>query len=329
MLKEISIEITRKCPNRCLHCSSSSTVDCVESIPFEVFESTIKSGMTLGLKTVCLSGGEPFINKDIVKIINCAYENGLNIFVYTSGITVNTNGEFSSISESILKEIHNKVTKLIFNIEAADPFIYDEIMGTQGCFPLLVESITRARAHDILAEAHFVPMKLNYGEIDKVINLSSKLGVERVSFLRLVLHGRAEVNAKRLSLDDEELMSLKVKLSEAKEKYGSLIRIGVPLSGEDCSHDCEAAKGKLNIRYDGKVFPCEVFKNKKLSIVGSIGADSIYDNSLLEIYRDSRYLDNIRAAMNEYANESVKEKCIGQYLIAKEEIKKRSVFDVK
>lgn len=328
MLKEISIEITRKCPNRCLHCSSSSTVDCDESIPFEVFESTIKSGMTLGLKTVCLSGGEPFIHKDIVKIINCAYENGLNVFVYTSGITIDRNCKFSGVSESVFKEIRNKVTKLIFNIEAADPLIYNEIMGTQGCLPLLIESIKRARSHEIVTEAHFVPMKLNYGEIDKVINLSAKLGIERVSFLRLVLHGRADENAQQLALDDEEFMALKFKLSEAKEKYGSFIRIGVPLSGKDCSHECEAAKGKLNIRYDGKVFPCEVFKNKKLSSVDSIGADSIYDDSLLEIYRDSRYLDNIRAEMNEYVNESDQENCIGQYLIAKEENKKRSEFDV-
>ena len=38
MLKEISIEVIRKCPNRCLHCSSCSNENCSEIISFDKFK---------------------------------------------------------------------------------------------------------------------------------------------------------------------------------------------------------------------------------------------------------------------------------------------------
>ncbi len=57
MLKEISIEIIRKCPNLCLHCSSESAINCEEIISYEKFISIINGTIDLGLQTVCFSGG--------------------------------------------------------------------------------------------------------------------------------------------------------------------------------------------------------------------------------------------------------------------------------
>ena len=57
MLKEISIEIIRKCPNKCLYCSSFSNENCSEMIPLEKFMEVIDGAQELGLKTVCFSGG--------------------------------------------------------------------------------------------------------------------------------------------------------------------------------------------------------------------------------------------------------------------------------
>ena len=86
MLKEISIEIIRKCPNNCLHCSSFSNKNCSEIIPYELFKKVVSGAKNLGLKTVCFSGGEPFLHPDIIEMIEYVYDIGLDSYVYSSGI---------------------------------------------------------------------------------------------------------------------------------------------------------------------------------------------------------------------------------------------------
>lgn len=53
---------------------------------------------------------------------------------------------------------------------------------------------------------------------------------------------------------------------------------------EECH--CEAANGKLNIRYDGKVFPCEVFKNNGVEPLSDCEPDNIYEKSIEYIYKN-------------------------------------------
>lgn len=315
MLKEISIEITRKCPNACLHCSSLANIHCKEMITFEKFNEVIQDGLKLGLKTVCLSGGEPFVHEDILKIIDSAYQKGLDIYVYTSGILLDENGGFSALSDDICRQIKSKVTKLIFNVEAAKPEIYNQVMGTKGCFPILLESIKTARKHGICVEAHFVPMKLNVDEIKSVVELGIKMDIQKISFLRLVTHGRAEEHKRELELNELEFESLRLILEELKTEYKDFIRIGVPLSINESEHKCEAARGKLNIRYDGKIFPCEVFKNKQFSEVLIAQVSSIYDNSIEKLYYESSFLKATREGISSFENSCNGEKCYGQYLI--------------
>ena len=62
MLSEISIEILQRCPNRCIYCSSHSNPQATHIIPFGIIKSVIDDAKSLGCKTVCLSGGEPFLH---------------------------------------------------------------------------------------------------------------------------------------------------------------------------------------------------------------------------------------------------------------------------
>lgn len=78
MLKEISFEIIRRCPNNCLHCSSYSTDKCTEIIPVELFKKVVKGAKRLGAQTISFSGGEPFLHPDIVEMIDFVHSLGLN-----------------------------------------------------------------------------------------------------------------------------------------------------------------------------------------------------------------------------------------------------------
>ena len=321
LLKEISIEVIRKCPNNCLHCSSCSSRECSEMMPLEVFKEVVVDAASLGAETICLSGGEPFLHKDFVELIKWVYYHGLNCYVYTSGIVLDSSGKLSSFSLETVQEISKYVNKLIFNIEAACEETYDKIMGTNNSFLLMQESINRAVQASITVEAHFVPMKLNYNEIEPVVELCERLHVSRLSFLRLVLHGRAKVNKPRIQLTTAEEAIVKSKLRDLQKQSRIAIRIGVPLlSDKNPCAKCEAANGKLNIKYDGKVYPCEVFKNfSQLQELLCCQPCNIYDERLTDIYEKSPYLQHIRDISRCYLLKGAEDLCVGQYLLNKSE----------
>ncbi len=316
MLKEISIEITRKCVANCIHCSSSSNDKCSEILEYDKVISVVKDAADMKARIICLSGGEPFLHPRILDII--MYINSLNLqsFVYTNGIIVNSKNEKCSLNKDILQAISGKVTKLIFNIEAATSSSYDNIMGTDGCFEIMKQSVLNANSFSIATEAHFVPMKLNFNEITDVIALCKKLGILKISFLRLVLHGRALQNEQKIRLSDDEFLQLKNLLKTLQKEAGVNIRIGVPLSSDYLCHNCEAATGKLNIKYDGIVYPCEVFKNDRIANeLEGLKPDSILEKSLNDIYNNSKYLQKVRELLRNFSCEKSHENCIGQYLI--------------
>ena len=318
MLREVSVEIIRKCCNNCVHCSSESNKNCDEIMPFEKFKEIVEDAARLGAKTICLSGGEPFLHNRIPEMISFTRDAGLACFIYTSGVVCDSLGKMNAISKEVFSVISKEGVKIIFNIEAAHEDTYDAIMGTRGCFDVMLTSIRNAVSLGIVAEAHFVPMKLNSNEIEAVIELCRSLGITKVSFLRLVPHGRAKKHIKEIMLSDTDLEELKRKLVMLQEKTGSSIRIGVPLSLDMTCHKCEAAAGKLNIRYDGNVFPCEVFKNTPLTnSLGSLSPNNVYETSLYAIYQKSEYLRCVRNLSHGFSG-VVNETCLGQYLIRQE-----------
>lgn len=137
----------------------------------------------------------------------------------------------------------------------------------------------------MVAEGHFVPNRLNQNQIEETLQFCIGLGVSKVSFLRLVNHGRARENSDKLLLSNEQIADIKCKLVKILNENKYSIRIGVPLLGETEECHCEAANGKLNIRYDGKVFPCEVFKNNGVEPLSDCEPDNIYEKSIEYIYK--------------------------------------------
>jgi len=312
----MSVEIIRKCPNKCIHCSSLSDENCIEILGYKEFIEIIDDALNLGAKTICLSGGEPFLHPRVIDMILYINSKGLECYVYTSGVVFNNVYEKVPLDHDFLKPIAGIVNKLIFNIEAGTSDTYDKVMGTTGCFDVMQQSVRTASNLSIITEAHFVPMKLNAGEIDETISLCKDLGISKISFLRLVSHGRARINQEKILLTNDELSILKNSLIKTQKKADIDVRIGVPLSVNNNCHKCEAALGKLNIKYDGYVFPCEVFKNNEVAMnLENYSPESIHDKSLFEIYNTSAYLGHVRAFSQQFQRSGDCETCVGQYLI--------------
>lgn len=56
-IKEITIEVTQQCPNRCVYCSSLSDMGKIERLDFATIIQVVDDAVALGAKSVSMSGG--------------------------------------------------------------------------------------------------------------------------------------------------------------------------------------------------------------------------------------------------------------------------------
>lgn len=300
MIKDISFEITQRCLNNCVHCSSCSSNLCKQYIDYVTVCKTIDDMPEMGVERVCLSGGEPFLHKDLEKIVSYIRKLGMETNIYSSGIT-EIDENITYISTEKLKELKRRgLSRIMFNLQSCEATRYDKIMGTEGRFDIVKQSIKNAVEEGIYTEIHFVPMKINVSDIDGVVELARKMHVNKVSFLKLVPHGRAAENRCLIQLSEEENIKLRKKLNKIKS---DAIRIGIPLSLDFDSDFCHAASSKLYIKFDGTVYGCEAFKYIQ-QLDGEnkiIQPNNIFEVSLLEIYNNSKYLRATQKFVKKYS----------------------------
>ena len=311
-LNEITLEITQQCPNFCIHCSSLSSLTCQIQLDWDAIKAAIDDAISLGVTIISLSGGEPFLHPDILKIVRYIHSCQAACNIYTGGI-YHDGIQYMPLPESMLRALCGQVDKLIYNIEAADEQTYEEIMGVKGGFHHMITSIQRSVRMGLLVESHTVLMKINYQLIPQIFELCEKLKVSKLSFLRLVMQGRALENVSKTYLTDEEITDAKKIIRQCSEDFSGKIRLGMPLC--DCLErkNCLAGTVKLNIRYDGNVYPCEAFKNDLPSNLSSNKPENINDKPLRQIYAENDYLKDIRSHLENYVQMNTCETCISQY----------------
>lgn len=312
-LKEITIEVTQQCPNYCVHCSSLSSLKKKTCLSTEKIIEVINDAVALGCQTINISGGEPFLHPGLKHIIDHVYKQGSKCYIYTSGISL-VDGKPTVVSDDILKSLKGKVDKYIVNVEAVDEDTYNRVMGTKfGGFEMMKQFVRNAVGLGNIVEAHFVPMKLNYNQIPDLVRMCTELGVSRVSFLRFVAQGRGLENRQDILLDMEEMIKVRLMMDECVKKNATNIRIGIPFSSCNDRTNCLTGTDKLVVRYDGKVYPCEAFKNEFYCDQVQSSPDNVNQTRLDIIYSSSNFLCEIRNLNSTFQNLNTCESCVNQY----------------
>lgn len=312
-MNEISIEILQRCPNRCIYCSSHSNPQATHIISIEIIKRVVDDAKTLGCKTVCLSGGEPFLHPQIVEIVSYIAKQHLACYVYTSGIYMKDE-VYSSLPNEYIESIRGMVDKIIFNVEADNSALYNQIMGTDvGGFDLMKKSISDCVSSGLTVETHVVPMRINFNHLKSIFEMCYQLGVSKVSILRLVLQGRALENLPLVKLSSEDNREVTKMIKTLNDAYRGKVRIGLPYSDSNCRIYCKAASDKINVRYDGNVYPCEVFKDDILNSLLGYEPDNVWKDSFYHIYQNSPYLNVVRKSIEAFKKEDGDETCYGQF----------------
>jgi radical SAM protein with 4Fe4S-binding SPASM domain len=288
-LVDLTIELTKKCPLNCLICSSEAGTPYQNELSTSQIKKVIKDSKKLGTKNVCFSGGEPFEHPDIVELCRYAKSLGLEVHIYTSGNIRDKCNFLCPISEDLLIQVRDSIDKIIIGLQGPNAESHESITRVKGSFENAIASIEKAAKHSIPVEIHFVPVRLNYKYLPEIVNFSKKAGIARVSILRFVPQGRGKIFNDLLSLNKDELLSLKSILADIAKSKSSNVRIGAPFAVLGVSQSsCTAGENRATIRADGLVFPCEALKQMSFTSnnLNLQNLKEIWENS--QVFRDAR-----------------------------------------
>jgi MoaA/NifB/PqqE/SkfB family radical SAM enzyme len=116
-----------------------------------------------------------------------------------------------------------------------------------------------------------------------------------------------------VKLSGEDSREVTKLIKALNESYKGKVRIGLPYSDSNCRIYCKAASDKINVRYDGNVYPCEVFKDDLLNAKLGCEPDNVWKDSFYDIYKNSPYLNVVRRRIEAFKKEGGDETCYGQF----------------
>jgi radical SAM protein with 4Fe4S-binding SPASM domain len=286
-LREIKLELTHRCTLDCTHCSSAASPSCSREMPPHRALGLLDQILALGVREIAFSGGEPLLWPGLYGAVHKCSQAGVWPTIYTSG-----NVDECDVAMSLLKE--KGAGRVIFSLFAACREPHDQVTRRRGSFDKTLTAIDAAVQAGLPAELHFVPMRDNYAELPRLIDLAAAKRLGRVSVLRLVPQGRAAIQPS-MALTHDQNLELRRMIEAGRKKLE--VRAGSPynflLVNE--SPKCCAAIDRLTVDPRFNIYPCDAFKQiEARELVGRDEFCRVGRWSLDECWQKSPYLGEVR-----------------------------------
>lgn len=306
---QVHWSLTGRCNYRCKHCYMSAPHAVLPQPSTEECLAIADQIAACGVPCVSLTGGEPLIRPDFLRIVDRLLAGGVHI------ATIMTNG--SLVTEKLLDELEARGVRCEFNMS------YD---GTQGCHdwlrgvPGADEAVQRAfaicRKHGFPTGSELALHRGNARTLRESVKLLGELGVGslKVSPLRCVGEGTALTDY-ALSSDEEYetyLEYLPQYVEDGMPVPGLMLsrmfsvrngRLSITCErypeGGDCSRKpmCHSVRMIMYLGPDGRILPC-------LAMSESDSAQELFprvqETSLAEALSNSSYTDFSRMTLGSY-----------------------------
>jgi len=286
--------LTERCNLKCSHCyqsgfageelSRAEIVSVIDEI-VEMLQAWQKAYGLDFLPSFNVTGGEPFLRRDLFDILGEMHAKDFATYLLTNGTLVDEE------RAAVLAEMGVKGVQV--SIEGP-PEIHDSIRGA-GSFEASRRGVSHLLAAGLKVTLNATLSKINADRFDEMINIAGELGVQRLGFSRLVPSGRG-LGLLDQMIEPERLREIYRDIF-AHPVEGLEIVTGDPVASQmlggakidDCgpiaASGCAAGVSGLTILPDGTVTPC-----RRLMVpIGNVREDS-----LRELWAESPVLAQLR-----------------------------------
>lgn len=249
----LDLKITSRCTLKCNFCYWYRPKNLLRfnDMSYENFVRIInKFRQVYGL---ALSGGEPFLNRDIFNMTKYAHKHKIKVEIITNG---------TIIHDLLDRIISSPLSLLNISLDAYDSSEYRRMRGgSRRLFGAIFENIRnlvekRDKSNSALTlQVSFICTKANYGRIPDKVQLSKDLGVDIVVFDNLIPFGIPSfLEDQCLYDDDSDVMEV---IESAKKPDSKLTVIMPTLYKKNIvERNCKEPFLNLTIDGDGNISTC-------------------------------------------------------------------------
>jgi len=255
-LVSFDLEITARCNNNCRHCYINLPVDDKKAkaceLSLEDIKAIVDEAVSLGALWCLITGGEPFLRKDLFDIYLYIKKKGLLVSLFTNG-TLITKKDVEFFKKYPPRDI--EVT--VYGVTRE---IYENVTGTPGSFGAFMRGLDLLLENGIKIRFKAMALRSNVHELPEI----AKFCRERTKdyfrfdpFLHLRYDGNAERNAeiKKERLSPDEIIAVE---KGDSQRFNALQNgcdklIMPEMAHADCDHlfHCGAGNGSFDVSYDG------------------------------------------------------------------------------
>ncbi|MFH1540018.1 MAG: radical SAM protein [bacterium] len=162
-INHADFHISYQCSNRCVFCSEAQNLGLSPEmeLPTEAIFMKLEDLKARGVNSVLFTGGEPFLNPDLTRIVGKAADLGMKVMVSTNG---------TRVDPSVFKEMAPKINQVIISYHAHTAELNEATTGNTEGFERRKEFIVEAKKYvgNIFFMANIVLTRLN---LDSAIDI--------------------------------------------------------------------------------------------------------------------------------------------------------------
>lgn len=248
--RALHLHVTQHCNLACETCFVAEFLRrAPDRMSLADIERLFEVAVSAGFSRVTLTGGEPFLRRDLLEILRSARRR-------FSLVAVTTNG--TALTERTARPLAGLVDRINVSIDGATAEVHDRIRGP-GAFERTLRGLrTLAAAGFPMHRVSLNPTvtRLNHRDLERVLDVAASFGAD-AAFGFFMPTGRGLCNRDRLTLGCRAMADLCERAADRrKERFGAGPWNEDPeMTFTRVRPDC-AIDTVLAIQADGSVFPC-------------------------------------------------------------------------
>jgi SynChlorMet cassette radical SAM/SPASM protein ScmF len=281
-LHSLYIYGTKRCNCRCYHCYQSIDFQKTETallnkdeIPTGQIINLFDLLIPLGLRSVKLTGGEPFLRVDTPELIEEASNRGLSVSIESNG---------TNITPSIARILARTKSQTSISLDGSTAERHDRLRSKKGSFSMAMEAIRNIVAAGGNLKVITAVAKRNIDDLENIATLLSSLGVHGWKINPVnVLGADGHSSMPDDMLNAQEIHNLFSRLmgENIKERHALSLFLEGPPAFFDLKQIAEAGCGTcpflnvMGLLSDGRISFCGIGYSEKSLIFGHISSDDV------------------------------------------------------
>ncbi len=300
-LKLLEVEITLRCPLRCIHCSVGGGEGKID-LPIDKYKELVDDCSKIGVEAIDIIGGEPLAYPYIYEAIEYTLERVPNLYLSTAGYFITEKMAFR-LKQSGLKHI-------FVSLDGPTRELHEKIRGP-NTFEKTCDAIRMLSSFGFDVIVSFVATAETYKFIQDMFELSKQLGAKKLFILAFVPEGRGK-NVSSLALTNEmiikimnDVRNINSKNKDFEVEFDCSLKTFFGDLPADCSI-CPAGTTFATVKVNGDVFPCGFLRDYSFFRAGNIIEERFFD-----IWKNSQRFKYFRNPLKGCSSCSIYNECRG------------------